>query len=1182
MLGYSDMEVTDIKLKYIDLATNKDKDGNAVVTGKGYYSERLIPCDGGYFDKDKSVIELCNGKESEIYPQRIIQDSVGVQVQHVKGYDAEPVIRYSATNPMTMELEFGLDGLYKLNDNGNRDYNDVELKIEYKLGGKTSRVCTSVTQNLVSTGVTYSNTPNLNKDYLWRLTFDGLFHFLYPDTEVCKRVLKDIKCEKNPDKTFPHMENYVYKAVYDEYTYELTDWHSMYIAPRKVDELEITNDVEHGITKIHSKSNKTMRLVAKKEFTIDEIKGMLPNDSEEPNFIQVRVTRINEDSTDSKYNDKIYLVNVRTKCFDIEKTRKVLESGNYTDTTKPVPQYPIADKFTLNNTIVLALKIEASEGFNNSLEALNCICKSKAKAWNGTKWDNTESATSNPASLVYKMFTHPMLKTFAYDLKKKANLNKLGELYEFCKNAKYECNMCITSQIKLGDVIRKILEAGHSFLIPEENGYSFFIDKSRSEGGSITPELILNAHNMIAGGMSNTKDFEDIPDGLEISYVDEHANYKETSIKCFYDKSMVNNPSAKVENVKVDSITDAVQAWRYGKFNLLKRHLRLETWNRKVSFDAETINVGSYVEIQDDTLSVGLGEGGEILSVERNEDGVVTGFSVDSGLYIENIDVTYGVKFIHYDGSQNPVAYTYELDVNDYGYQTSFRFKNPVLDFPLAEGDVLSFGLYEQITTGAIVVGKTRNEDNTFDLTLIPYDEEIYHYDDPNVRDEDGFMPSFKPHMTDIESKYVPADDIPEVPVKMPQLVEAVTSVTSGSTTVIGKPDRPISLNAYATEKSVKVSWDFINYGLKNSVRCFVVELSTDSGKTFSRVGTTSSFSFEYDIESMHLESEAFATWRFRVYTLSIYSQTIYQDDDYASEYSEIVNVTANNYGTWLVSNPIITSRVSDRTISLVFNQENRADGKKVYGNIRYKIWVKRYDDESWFTPNLSNDPYLSEGNYKKKTTEPYILYGNIYTQCMPLKGQSNNKIVDTPYLFKVVAFNEVSESEVIETSMITAMCTSIRDIVKASEDFKQLYVSNLSAISADVGVVKSGSMTGDDYNYWALSKIPAEDGHREFSKGEFRVGDEDHYIEFVPAEKNSDGKSKMRINADLDVKAEISEVRGVFNVFPDRNSKEGDKPAISVRPDPSDITNSETRINGTLQVSDNCFSVHLQEMKES
>lgn len=328
--------------------------------------------------------------------------------------------------------------------------------------------------------------------------------------------------------------------------------------------------------------------------------------------------------------------------------------------------------------------------------------------------------------------------------------------------------------------------------------------------------------------------------------------------------------------------------------------------------------------------------------------------------------------------------------------------------------------------------------------------------------------------------------------------IESVFSneVVLTSTTNL-KPSIPTNFLATATENYIDISFDF---GLDNSnsqkIKCYVLSLSKDAGTTYSDIATLTENKYEYNFNRTtdgFPEISDLQNYRFKIRSKSNYN--IFSDD-------VIATVNTASYGTWQLQPPVINTRISDRTITLIFSQPIRADNLQTYGNIFYKVQIKRPDvDNEYFKPAESLDPYDLETNYKIIGNTGFVKSDSVYVQTMPLSGQSTNNIVDTLYSFSVIASNEASTSTAT-TINATATCTSIRDIVKANETAKSAYIEMLSAISANIGIIKQGSLNGSDNNYWALSTVIDENNNKKY-EGAFRVGGENQYLKVIPIVEN-------------------------------------------------------------------------------
>ena len=171
--------------------------------------------------------------------------------------------------------------------------------------------------------------------------------------------------------------------------------------------------------------------------------------------------------------------------------------------------------------------------------------------------------------------------------------------------------------------------------------------------------------------------------------------------------------------------------------------------------------------------------------------------------------------------------------------------------------------------------------------------------------------------------------------------------------------------------------------------------------------------------------------------------------------------------------------------------------------------------DTEWHKPDGARD-YLEHHDNYKAVSEPaaekdrYVKSDSVYIQTMPLyyTDSSVKNFVDTQYKFDVCAYNEAGDSEWYSGANIyaagnggriaVAQCTNLRDIVSANETAKEAYISSLSAISANLGEIRQGTLGGSDNNYWTLSDKTSRLSDADY-EGAFRVGGAHEYLKVTP-----------------------------------------------------------------------------------
>ena len=250
---------------------------------------------------------------------------------------------------------------------------------------------------------------------------------------------------------------------------------------------------------------------------------------------------------------------------------------------------------------------------------------------------------------------------------------------------------------------------------------------------------------------------------------------------------------------------------------------------------------------------------------------------------------------------------------------------------------------------------------------------------------------------------------------------------------------------------------------------------------------------------------------------------TVTTEADSVTTIPVFADVTGYKGYTPAVPELIATSQ--GRSITLRWNQQD------IYGYIGSVIQVaKAYnmvdgkytpitdpDELVWYEPALGLNPYESLDNYK--TGEPggsLTVQGSTVTFTVPLYGQDQEGAISTLYAYRCAGKSVAEQSAWTEPFFVECRPISAYDIVKAwklgdnGEKIKidgalgvyQIFVEELSAITANLGLITDGGTVGSQYNYWAVSDLVTKDGIKLY-KGAFRVGGEKKYIEVRPILKD-------------------------------------------------------------------------------
>ena len=343
-------------------------------------------------------------------------------------------------------------------------------------------------------------------------------------------------------------------------------------------------------------------------------------------------------------------------------------------------------------------------------------------------------------------------------------------------------------------------------------------------------------------------------------------------------------------------------------------------------------------------------------------------------------------------------------------------------------------------------------------------------------------------------------DELPEAYARKGELDEAVSDISSGDIDP-GIPDAPAITECVASRDGIKLSARIMYAGLRNSVGsvnwqfCKPPQGSSPDDWQWENLADTSTLNGEYIFdrsEDGYPESTGLSAYRFRCRVVNTSGNE--------GEWSTPSTVSTEHYGTWALNAPAVNASVTSRYVTLKLSQPPRADSKEVYGNTKYRVEVMRPDvDSTYYKPATGLNPYASESNYKDGSG--YVISDGTYVQMMPLKGQDTELIENTLYMFRITAENEAGTSQSTEVNTV-AECDSIRDIVKAKETAKEAYISQLSAISANLGTISNGSLNGSQTNYWELSSFK-DDNNVNHHEGAFRVGGIKEYLHVIPVDAN-------------------------------------------------------------------------------
>ena len=899
--GYVKIQINSTYYKLLPITFLADTQINSVTINKTEPILGDLAIDGRWSASDYNIkLNLQSGEENPLYTQKVVEEELNVELTHLNDDDDTTGAgillseRFSAKNPMKTEIEFDIAGLFRVDSDGNKHETAIQLCIQYSLDGGTT----------------------------W----------------------KNYGC--------PYSSKGVWKTVA---TGKSATVHGMTLTGLDVYEININR-------------NKEMRFVASRTYTYDE--AMNASDR----IIEFRIFRYNKNgakadgtSTDT-YTDTATLTYIRTWCYDFEKSKGTYDVATKTyqywnSTTSKwsggtlVSQTPMSEK-KRKITSTLGFQVDAdSNEFKNQLNELNCIIQSRGRTCQKVEekdsdgyvtgyhyeWSSSDelSPTSNPASLVLMLMQHESREKYAYT-DDDFDLQSFGALYEFCSTAreefgkvypKFACNGVLTSQTKTLTVVNDILSVCRAKLKYENNKFSVFMDNPETEN-----TLVLNNRNILS--FSVKKPFGDEFDGVKVSFENEDNNYEKDEMKVLYnDRDAYDEDKADklvYNSLELKYQTSPSQIYQNAKYYLATQKLHPETWEVKTSVDAHLLKMGSRVGVQSDTISAGIGDGGEVKGFSYNDDKkiryILTDCNIDSTVYDVPEDAQYGLVITQTGGTSDPSVKTYSVKpvIDSYGFINKFRLEEPIETDLINVGDIVSFGFIDSVITDCVVFGKKDDGNDTFTLTLVPYLEEIYNADTGEIPEFDSKVTrrlngsEYTSPSASYEDLYNVSDTAhSELTTEIENVKTEISNSVVSSTVA---PSDVSSCSGIAEKDGIQLSAVAGGSTIYDNVKNFVYEISRDAGTSWESV-TGSYYSFDRT-KDLYPEKSAFVNYRVRAKALSSYGLK-------SSNWTEGTVTASSSYGTWILSAPTVTAKATENKIEIAINDENNSG---VWGFKKYSL----------------------------------------------------------------------------------------------------------------------------------------------------------------------------------------------------------------------------------------------------
>ncbi len=402
----------------------------------------------------------------------------------------------------------------------------------------------------------------------------------------------------------------------------------------------------------------------------------------------VKISRVTEDSTDTKIIDTVYVGSIRAANNDS----------------------PVRSARCQQVTLI-GLKIKASEKLNNIVEKLNFVAQSEMPVYNSQTQQWTNALTSNPASAaMYAMQGEVAQQQLSNS---DIDLDSFAALYDWCEDHDYECNAYITDDMTINSLLSSIASTCRAEVLRMNGKITVIQDIAKNSFVQLfTPR---NSHDY-----KETMALADIPDVLKMGIVDKTNGYAENEVPVYNTPS--GNPVSGVEphtsqNVSLWGVTDSVQARKLGMYNYAVCKHRFTIVRFSCDFEYLMCRKGDWIKYAGDIALAGLKQG-RIKAVDGQK------LILDEQVTMEN-GKSYAIRIRKSDGTavlcnvQNVAGTSNEITIWE-------QIPSGV------ESCLFAFGITGNETIDLIVTDIQCGEGLSADLTCVEYAPEIFGVDNPD------------------------------------------------------------------------------------------------------------------------------------------------------------------------------------------------------------------------------------------------------------------------------------------------------------------------------------------------------------------------------------------------------------------------------------------------------------------
>lgn len=293
--------------------------------------------------------------------------------------------------------------------------------------------------------------------------------------------------------------------------------------------------------------------------------------------------------------------------------------------------------FVVDHTVVMAVRIRATDQLNGQLDTLSVEATSILPVWDGAAWVDT--VTRVPAWIYADILTgtangDPLSKD-------KLDVDELTAWATETAAAGRHYDGVFDDNATVFGRLQEVATTGRaSFGLNAEAKVSVVRDTAQT-----TPKMVISPRNSF--GFTSTLAFVKAPHAFRVRFIDP-GTYEDTE-RLVFDDGYSEANATRYEVLQTKGVKSADQAWKDGRYHLAQLRLRPESFMFSQDVQHLRYRRGDLLTLTHDVILVGLGAG-RVTGITTEVGGSIVGFDSDEQLFMEAAK-SYAVKLQLQDGS---------------------------------------------------------------------------------------------------------------------------------------------------------------------------------------------------------------------------------------------------------------------------------------------------------------------------------------------------------------------------------------------------------------------------------------------------------------------------------------------------------------------------------------------------